>query len=201
MPNPLGADHQFDFLTLLRHADFGINLMANGAGALLFTEPMMDLLYGQVRTEPPFGAFGARLLAWLSLALSRWRLGALFGALAGRWGGWRRRPSGFGFAAEVLLVEPSHLPGELPDLFRAVSQQYQQLLDEPLGRQGPRFPPLFPLQGPGMHPAIVMGGLAVTHCPHRGQSVRFGPNILAFPQHGPQSSKRPVACPVLNREI
>ena len=109
--------------------------------------------------------------------------------------------SGFGFAAKVLLVEPSHLPGELPDLFRAASQQYQQLLDELLARQGSFFPPLFSLHGPAMHPAIVMGGLAVTHRPQRGQSVRFGRNTLAFPQHGPQSSKRPVACPVLNREI
>jgi len=125
MPNTLEVDLPFDFLTLLRHADFGMNLMANGAGALLLTEPMIDGLDGQVRTEPPFGAFGTRLLAWLSLALSRCLLCALFCALAGWLGGLLRRPSGFGLPAEMLLVEPSHLPGEVPDLFHEQSQQHQ----------------------------------------------------------------------------
>jgi hypothetical protein len=101
----------------------------------------------------------------------------------------------------MLLVEPSHLPGELPNLFHEQSPKHQQLLDDLLGRQGSLFSPLFSLHGPGMHPAIVMGRLAVTPCPQRGQTVRFGRNTLAFPQHGPQSSKRPIECSVQNQEI
>ena len=101
----------------------------------------------------------------------------------------------------MLLVEPSHMPGELPDHLPAGAQQHQQLLDELLGRQGPLFPPLFSFQGLGMLPAKVVGGLAVTHCPHRGQSIRFGRNTLTFPQHGAEGSKRRAACPAKNSEI
>jgi hypothetical protein len=46
MPATLEADLPFDFLTLLGQADFGSNLMANPASALVLTEVMMGGLFG-----------------------------------------------------------------------------------------------------------------------------------------------------------
>ena len=86
---------------------------------------------------------------------------------------------------------------KLPDLLHAVSHRRQQLLDELLGRQGPLFPPLFPLHRPGMQPAIVMGGLAGHSLSPPGAERPIRPQHSQLSLvHGPQSSKRPVGCPV-----
>jgi hypothetical protein len=75
----------------------------------------------------------------------------------------------FGFAPELLLLQPGQLPFERSDLWHTPSDQNQQLRDDPLADARSLFPLLFALDGPGVLLTIIMSGLSITESPQRRQ--------------------------------
>jgi hypothetical protein len=75
----------------------------------------------------------------------------------------------FGFAPELLLLEPSQVPFERSDLLHTPSDQNQQLRDDPLGGSILLFPLLLALDRSGMLAPIIMSRLSITELPQRGE--------------------------------
>ena len=136
----------------------------------------MGGLFGQMQTPVPFGAWAARLLPpaswgpnrstspnrlrprWDTLGRSDRR--ARFGrslreahqAVLGR----------FGFAPELLLLQPSQLPFKGFDLLPIPAHPYHQLREELFGGQRSLFPLLLALDRAGMLGPIIMSRLPIT---------------------------------------
>jgi hypothetical protein len=167
----------FHLLTFLGQTRGGPKLTADRAGALRLAQEVMGGLFGQMQPPLPFGAWAARLLPpppfGLTRSRSRNRLRARNWTLARSGCRARFRRSRrcarqavdrgrFGFAPELLLLQPGQLPVERFALLHTPAHQHQQLRDDPLGGQSSLFPLLLALDRAAMLGLIIMNGPSIT---------------------------------------
>jgi hypothetical protein len=83
----------------------------------------------------------------------------------------------FGLASELLLLQPSQLALELPDLLDQTANENQQWDDDLLSRLSFFFETRFALQRPRVLGAVIMGRLPITP-PKQGQLGRGDRRVL-----------------------